>query len=451
MAEESAKLRIPYIAAAQAQKHVTHNEAMTLLDTLVQLSVLDKDLTAPPVSPTEGDCYIVAGAGGTATGAWVGWEQRVARYLDGEWRSYLPGEGAGAGWLAWVLDEDAMYRFDGAAWALAGLEGPAGPEGAPGADGQSFQPDAVVPLISGRTAYDDEAAAFSVLIESDSGNDGKPTLYFKLTAGSADWSDGITWLPQAEGGGGVPPKGHLFGLTLSNNATDATNDVDIAPGQATDGDGDVLMELSSSLSKRLDASWSAGNGNGGLDTGTIANTTYHVFLIRRSDTGVVDALFSASATSPTLPADYDQKRRIGSILRESGAIVGFVQRGNYFRRSLASLDVDSTNPGTSGITAALKVPTGIAVTAETNVRLRHTGTLTRLHVSPLVTANEAPSASDAPLGVLAAGSGFTENMGQWTGLTDISGQVRYRVDTSDGSTIVRIATLGWTDRRGRDS
>ncbi|MCB1443998.1 MAG: DUF2793 domain-containing protein, partial [Methyloceanibacter sp.] len=105
MAEESAKLRIPYLAAAQAQKHVTHNEAMTLLDTLVQLSVLDKDLTAPPGAPDEGDCYIVAGGGGTATDAWVGWETRIARYIDGEWRSYLPGEGGGAGWLAWVQDE----------------------------------------------------------------------------------------------------------------------------------------------------------------------------------------------------------------------------------------------------------------------------------------------------------------------------------------------------------
>ncbi|HZP08796.1 DUF2793 domain-containing protein, partial [Methyloceanibacter sp.] len=135
MAEESAKLRIPYIAASQAQKHVTHNEAMTLLDTLVQLSVKDKDLTTPPVSPAEGDCYIVAGAGGTATGAWAGWEKRVARFIDGEWRSYLPGAGAGAGWLAWVMDEDAMYRFDGTAWALAGIEGPAGPAGPAGPTG----------------------------------------------------------------------------------------------------------------------------------------------------------------------------------------------------------------------------------------------------------------------------------------------------------------------------
>ncbi len=118
MAEESAKLRIPYIAASQAQKHVTHNEGMTLLDTLVQLAVKDKDLTAPPGSPAEGDCYIVAGAGGTATGAWVGWEERVARYIDGEWRSYLPGAGSGAGWTAYVVDEAALYVFNGTAWGL---------------------------------------------------------------------------------------------------------------------------------------------------------------------------------------------------------------------------------------------------------------------------------------------------------------------------------------------
>src|SRR3990172_4556205 len=119
MAEESAKLRIPYIAAAQAQKHVTHNEALSLLDTLVQLSVLDKDLATPPGSPDEGDTYIVAGS---ATGAWTGWETRVVRFIDGEWRSYLPGEGDGAGWLAWVIDEDMLYVFDGSDWGTSGLQ-----------------------------------------------------------------------------------------------------------------------------------------------------------------------------------------------------------------------------------------------------------------------------------------------------------------------------------------
>jgi hypothetical protein len=113
MAEESAKLRIPYVAAAQAQKHVTHNEGMTLLDTLVQLSVLDKDLSTPPGSPVEGDTYIV---GASATGAWISWDKRIVRFIDGTWRSYLPGQGDGTGWLAYVIDESTLYVFTGTDW-----------------------------------------------------------------------------------------------------------------------------------------------------------------------------------------------------------------------------------------------------------------------------------------------------------------------------------------------
>jgi Protein of unknown function (DUF2793) len=113
MSEESAKLRLPYIAASQAQKHVTHNEALTLLDTLCQASVIDRDLTAPPLSPSEGDCYIVASGG---TGAWIGWDNRISRFIDGEWRSYLAGAGSGEGWLVYVQDEDALYVFTGSAW-----------------------------------------------------------------------------------------------------------------------------------------------------------------------------------------------------------------------------------------------------------------------------------------------------------------------------------------------
>ncbi len=133
MAEESVKLRIPYIAAAQAQKHVTHNEAMTLLDTLVQLSVIDKDLAAPPGSPAEGDTYIVAADG---AGAWIGWDKRIARFIDGTWRSYLPGEGDGAGWLAYVIDEETLYVFTGTDWEqLFVAEGHSGVSSVNGATG----------------------------------------------------------------------------------------------------------------------------------------------------------------------------------------------------------------------------------------------------------------------------------------------------------------------------
>lgn len=113
-------------------------------------------------------------------------------------------------------------------------------------------------------------------------------------------------------------RGQINGLALTNNGSDATNDIDIASGSAgSDGTTPVLMTLASALTKRLDASWAVGTGNGGLDTGAVSNATYYVWLIQRSDTGVVDALFSLSSSSPTMPSNYDRKRRIGSFARLS--------------------------------------------------------------------------------------------------------------------------------------
>jgi uncharacterized protein DUF2793 len=105
-------LSLPYIAAAQAQKHVTHNEALRALDAVVQLTVLDKDLSAPPGAPTEGARYIVAPG---PSGAWAGHAGRIAAWQDGAWAFYAPH----AGWLAWVADEEALYAWSGAAWTFA--------------------------------------------------------------------------------------------------------------------------------------------------------------------------------------------------------------------------------------------------------------------------------------------------------------------------------------------
>ena len=106
-------LALPYLFAAQAQKHVTHNEALRVLDAVVNVSVLDRSLASPPLSPTEGARYIVAPG---ATGAWTGTTGRIAAFQDGAWAFYIPREG----WLAWVADEDILVVYDGAAWMAAG-------------------------------------------------------------------------------------------------------------------------------------------------------------------------------------------------------------------------------------------------------------------------------------------------------------------------------------------
>lgn len=109
----SPNLVLPFIEEAQAQKHVTHNEAIRALDALVQLSVLDRDLTAPPGSPADGDRYIPASG---ATGTWAGWDLNIAAWQDGAWVKLTPREG----WLAWVADEDLLLVWDGSAWQSTG-------------------------------------------------------------------------------------------------------------------------------------------------------------------------------------------------------------------------------------------------------------------------------------------------------------------------------------------
>jgi len=109
MADETTHLKMPYILANQAQKHVTHNEALRLLDGIVQLSVLDRDLTEPPATPADGDRYIV---GSGATGAWDGWDLNVAYYVDGAWMKVVQQ----AGWRAWIADEQKLAIWDGMAW-----------------------------------------------------------------------------------------------------------------------------------------------------------------------------------------------------------------------------------------------------------------------------------------------------------------------------------------------
>lgn len=82
------------------------------LDGLVQANVKDKDLTAPPGSPSDGDCYIV---GGSATGDWDTHDDDIARYssVETEWEFFTPNEG----WVVYVQDENLRYLYDGSSWS----------------------------------------------------------------------------------------------------------------------------------------------------------------------------------------------------------------------------------------------------------------------------------------------------------------------------------------------
>lgn len=110
MPDTTTILSLPMILPSQAQKHVTHNEALLILDAVVQLAVLDRDLAAPPGGAVAGDRYIV---GPGASGLWLGQTGKVAVYAGSYWDFIAPK----AGWRAWVADEGQIAIYDGAAWA----------------------------------------------------------------------------------------------------------------------------------------------------------------------------------------------------------------------------------------------------------------------------------------------------------------------------------------------
>lgn len=107
---ESSKLKLPFLTAGQSQKHVTVNEGLRIIDVLAQIVIIDRDLTAPPGSPSDGDTYIAASG---ATGAWASGDLNIFAYLDGAWTKFVPVEG----WLAWIADENALVGWNGSAWA----------------------------------------------------------------------------------------------------------------------------------------------------------------------------------------------------------------------------------------------------------------------------------------------------------------------------------------------
>ena len=109
MTDQTARLALPYILANQAQKEVTHNQALALLDALVHLAVQDRDLVSPPASPTDGSCYLVASS---ASAAWAGQDGKLAISSGGAW-IFVP---VFAGLAIWVVDEARLLLRDASSW-----------------------------------------------------------------------------------------------------------------------------------------------------------------------------------------------------------------------------------------------------------------------------------------------------------------------------------------------
>lgn len=233
----------------------------------------------------------------------------------------------------------------------------------------------------------------------------------------------------------------LTGLTLSTAGGSGT--FGIAIGAASG------MVLASAYTKTTSA-WAVGTGNGGIDTGAIANSTwYHVYLIQRVDTSVVDVLFSLSATSPTMPASYTRKRRIGSMLTDGSAHwLKFIQKGDEFLWAYATVTTVSTSLVLDTPSSVVQqVPTGLQVIARIRGRFQTANGLDTFYsvTSPdEVDTCITNSANSTGRLISNTEEGFTADV-----RTDTTAKVVLAATGSGTFPILVSCAYGWIDARGK--
>lgn len=252
------------------------------------------------------------------------------------------------------------------------------------------------------------------------------------------------------------PLGYLSGLTLAYvSATSFQVGVGVCRNEDSGAAAD--MALATALTKTT-AAWAAGGGNGALDQGAVANSTwYHVHLIQRTIDGLIDVLLSTSATAPLMPTGWTARRRLGSARTNGSAqLTRWTQLGDEFLWDAAVVDFDAVNPGTSAVLRALSVPTGVQVMAIAEFGIVAGTTNNNVAwISSPDTSDQAPLATGittplgAPISSASAPSGPAWMMSERRVRTNTSAQIRTRLANSGAADRIGGITRGWVDLRGK--
>lgn len=249
------------------------------------------------------------------------------------------------------------------------------------------------------------------------------------------------------GSGGYPPE-HIAGL-ITSNAADADHDITFGIGTARDDGDNVNFDLTSALTKRIDATWAAGTGNGGLFSGSVAaNTWYHTFVIEKDSDFSLGAGFDTSETAANIPTGYTNFRRVGAVLTDgSSNILAFTQLFDTFWWKFRVFDLNDTTPPNVLTALRVQVPpiscewlgTGFVTASTSADRVMslqagfETGSFDNLIAFTNSTSSSDVKAINQP------GSAWTNS----------SGEIKFKANATTNFTTFQIETHGYNDSRGR--
>jgi hypothetical protein len=258
-----------------------------------------------------------------------------------------------------------------------------------------------------------------------------------------------TGLPVQAAAMGGSARGYIDGLILANNSGAPATAIDIGIGIAS---ANVVpytpISLTAALTKNFTATFTAGNNQGCLDTGVrTANTTYHIYIIGQAAvSAAADILASTSATAPTMPATWDLRRRIGSVITDaSNNIIAFIQIGDAFNLS-TSVSVSTAVPSTTTDSlVTVPVPNGVIVTSI----LSGTGVISSGSWSVLIKDPAVPTAVVTTGNSNVNGGIYLQTYNLNTVRTNTSRQVAVRANAVMAG--FTMNAHGWIDQRGQNA
>lgn len=345
MTDTSPRLGLPYMQPSQAQKHVTHNEALHMLDAVVQLAVIRIGATTPPTNPAPGDVHAL---GPNPTGVWAGQGGHLAFWDNAAWQ-FIP---ARDGWRAWDLNSDRPHVFTAGTWraevpGLDNLDGVGIGTSADAVNRLAVASDATLLTHAGgghQVKVNKAVSTDTASVVFQTGYDGRAELglagddafAIKTRAPSGDWAEALRLDPAAQAvtlatGGGAKARLTQGGLALNT-----------APGgdwRDVYSQGNVLGPVSQA----------AGKATGALmERGSNANGTYAKFADGTLICTVRD-FDLAYLNSSTLRADWTFPHAFAS----EGRVLSFVLQRRAGVPPVTNYKTGICFDDTSGIDPAL--------------------------------------------------------------------------------------------------
>jgi len=250
-------------------------------------------------------------------------------------------------------------------------------------------------------------------------------------------------------------QGFINGLITSRNVTTPNTHIDIGAGSSWVGDR--IIQNVAVFTKRLDAIWLAGSGNGGLFSGArAANTWYHLFILRNDTTGAIDFGFDTSVSAANRPVGWTA-RLIWSLRTDASSnIIPYSQTGDVCTWVTPPIDLNSVGGISSASGTLYTISTPLGLSCLVQIYVGANGSAGQLHYV------SSPATADLAVSNFAIGGRYTtfsfNSASVFEGtlastlslFTNTASQIRVRAFNSAVSAdVISIVTNFFTHPRGR--